>query len=130
MAGRTDELRQRYEAFARGDLESALDLWADDFVWQGGNSTELPGGGEHRGKDQAVQVLQQAVGAWDQFDLVADEFFEDGDTVVVLGHTDVKKGDNSAQLPVVHIWRFDGGQIKRLQILTDTHQSAELLGIA
>lgn len=130
MAGRTDELRQRYEAFARGDLESALDLWADDFVWQGGNSTELPGGGEHRGKDQAVQVLQQAVGAWDQFDLVADEFFEDGDTVVVLGHTDVKKGDNSAQLPVVHIWRFDGDQIKRLQILTDTYQSAELLGIA
>jgi ketosteroid isomerase-like protein len=127
---RKDDLKQRYDAFSRGDLESALDLWADDFVWQGSNSTELPGGGEHTGKDAAVQVLQQAVGAWDEFNLVADEFYEDGDSVVVLGHTDVKKGDQSAQLPVVHIWRFEGDQIKRLQILTDTHQSAQLLGIA
>jgi hypothetical protein len=39
-------------------------------------------------------------------------------TVVVLAHTDV------------HIWRFEGGQVKRLQLLTDTHQSAQLLGIA
>ena len=99
-------------------------------MWQGSNSTELPGGGEHRGKDQAIQVLQEAVGAWDEFKLVADEFLEEGDTVVVLGHTDVKKGDNSAQVPVVHIWRYEGDQIKRLQILTDTHQTAELLGIA
>ncbi len=130
MARRADELKQRYDAFARGDLESALDLWADDFVWQGSNSTELPGGGEHTGKDEAVQVLQQAVGAWDEFSLVADEFYEGGDTVVVLAHTDVKKGDRSAQLPVVHIWRFEGDQVKRLQLLTDTHQSAQLLGIA
>ena len=129
MAGRSDELKQRYEAFNRGDLESALDLWADDFVWQGANSTELPGGGEHRGKDEAMQVLQQAVGAWDEFDLSADEFFENGETVVVLGHTDVRKGEQSAQLPVVHVWRYEGDEIKRLQILTDTHQTAELLGI-
>src|SRR5918998_1783176 len=129
MAGKADELKQRYEAFNRGDLESALDLWADDFVWQGANSTDIPGGGEHRGKQEATQVLQQAVGAWDQFDLSADEFFENGDTVVVLGHTDVKKGDQSAQIPVVHVWRYEGDRIQRLQILTDTHQSAELLGI-
>lgn len=129
MAGRTDDLKGRYDAFAQGDLDTALEQWADDFVWQSSNSTDLPGGGEHRGKQEALQVLQQAVGAWDEFNLVADEFFEDGDTVVVLGHTDVKKGGDSAQIPVVHIWRFEGDEIKRLQILTDTHQVAGLLGI-
>ena len=129
MAGRIDDLKGRYDAFAQGDLETALEPWADDFVWQGSNSTDLPGGGEHRGKQEAIQVLQQAVGAWDEFNLVADEFFEDGDTVVVLGHNDVKKGDNSAQVPVVHIWRYEGDEVKRLQILTDTHQVAELLGL-
>jgi ketosteroid isomerase-like protein len=129
MPGHIDEMRSRYEAFDQGDIETATDLWADDFVWQGANSTELPGGGEHRGKDEALQVLQQAVGAWDEFSLTADEFLESGDTVVVLGHTDVKKGGESAQVPVVHIWRWEGDEIKRLQILTDTHQTAELLGI-
>jgi ketosteroid isomerase-like protein len=80
---------------------------------------------------QAVAVLQQAVGAWDDFKLTADEFYENGDTVVVLGHTDVKKGGESAQLPVVHIWRFRGDdEVCRLQILTDTLQGARLLGKA
>jgi len=130
MAGRIDEMRQRYEAFDQGNIEEATANWADDIVWQGSNSTELPGGGEHQGKEQALQVLQQAVGAWDEFKLSADEFFEDGDTVVVLGHTEVKKGDSSAKTPVVHIWRWQGDQIKRFQILTDTYQAAELLGIA
>jgi uncharacterized protein len=129
MAGHIDDMRKRYEEFNQGDVEGATQQWADDFVWQGSNSTDLPGGGEHRGKDEALQVLQQAVGAWDEFKLSADEFYEDGDTVVVLGHTDVKKGDNQAQVPVVHIWRWQGDQVKRLQILTDTYQSAHLLGV-
>ncbi len=130
MAGHIDVMRERYADFDRGDIEGATSVWADDFVWQGPNSTELPGGGEHQGKDAALQALQQAVGAWDEFRLSADEFFEEGDTVVVLGHNNVRKGDNSAQAPVVHIWRWEGDQVKRLQILTDTLQAAKLLGIA
>lgn len=130
MAGRAEQMRQRYEEFNRGDLESALQDWADDFVWEGSNSRELPGGGEHRGKDQAIGVLQEAVGAWDEFKLSADEFLEEGDTVVVLAHTEVRKGDNAAKVPVVHIWRWQGDEVKRLQILTDTLQTAQLLGRA
>ena len=130
MAGQIDEMRQRYEEFAQGDIESALQNWAADVVWQGSDSTELPGGGEHQGKEEAIKVLQEAVGAWDEFTLTPDEFFESGDTVVVLAHTDVKKGDKSAQVPVVHIWRWEGDEIKRLQVLTDTLQTAQLLGAA
>lgn len=129
MAGHVDLMRQRYEQFSQGDLENALADWADDIVWQGSNSTELPGGGEHHGREAAMRALQSAVGAWDEFNLQADEFFEDGDTVVVLGHNSVKKGGQSAKVPVVHVWRWSGDQIKRLQILTDTHQTAQLLGL-
>ena len=131
MAANADALRERYERFSQGDLERALDLWTDDFVWDGSGSSELPGSGQHQGKQQAIEVLQQAVGAWDSFSLTPDEFIEQGETVVVLGHTDVTKGDRSARLPVVHIWRFRGdGQVTRLQILTDTLESARLLGVA
>ena len=84
MAEHIDEMRKRYDAFNQGDVETATELWADDFVWQGSNSTELHGGGEHRGKQEALQVLGEAVGAWDEFSLTADEFLESGDTVVVL----------------------------------------------
>jgi ketosteroid isomerase-like protein len=130
MAGHADQMKQRYQEFSQGDLEAALQDWADDFTWEGSNSTDLPGGGRHQGKDEAVKALQDAVGAWDSFELTADEFYEEGDTVIVLGHTQVKKGDQSAQVPVVHVWRWEGDQVKRLQILTDTYQTAQLLGKA
>jgi ketosteroid isomerase-like protein len=117
-------------AFQPGRSPGALDLWSDDFVWEGSGS-DLPGSGLHEGKQAAIEVLQQSVGAWDTFELSADEFIEQGDVVVVLGHTDLAKGERSARLPVVHIWRYRGDEeICRLQILTDTLQSARLLGIA
>ena len=34
MAGKSDALKERYELFSQGDLERALDLWSDDFVWE------------------------------------------------------------------------------------------------
>ncbi len=130
MASNVDTLKKGYDDFSNGDIAAATEPWPDDFVWQGSNSTELPGGGEHAGKDSAVEVLQQAVGGWDEFDLHIDELVGDGDTIVALGHTHVRKGERSAETPVVHIWRFESGTPKRLQILTDTLQSAQLLGLA
>lgn len=130
MGENLDTLKQGYEDFDKGDIQAASRPWAEDIVWDGSNS-DLPGGGVHEGKDEFLKVLGEAVGAWDEFKLSADEFYENGDTVVVLGHTDVKKGDESAQLPVVHIWRFRGeDEVCRLQILTDTLQGARMLGKA
>jgi hypothetical protein len=82
----------------------------------------------HQAFSQGDVQTAKAVDAWDEFRLSADEFYEDGDTVVVLGHTDVRKGDQSAQLPVVHIWPFRDDQPCRVQILTDTLQGARPLG--
>lgn len=130
MAGRVEQMRSRYAEFSQGDVQGATQDWADDMVWQGSDSSDLPGGGEHSGKEQVLAVLGEAVGAWDEFNLTADEFFEDGDTVVVLAHNDVKKGGDSARLPVVHIWRWEGDQVKRLQIVTDTFKAAQMLGKA
>jgi ketosteroid isomerase-like protein len=129
MAAKTDALKERYSLFSQGDLERALDLWTDDFVWEGDESG-LPGSGRHEGKQAAIDVLKETVGAWDTFELSADEFIEQGDTVVVLGHFDVAKGDQSGRLPVVHIWRYREEQIASLQALTDSLGMARLLGVA
>jgi ketosteroid isomerase-like protein len=129
MGGNADAAKQAYEKFAHGDVQGATENWADDIVWEGPNSTELPGGGEHSGKDAALETLGKAVGAWDEFTLHMDEFFEKGESVVVLGHSHIKKGDQEAQAPVVHILRFEHGKVKRFQVLTDTLQAAKVLGI-
>jgi ketosteroid isomerase-like protein len=122
-------LREKYDRFIGGDVQSATEDWGDDFVWDGGNNG-LAGSGEHQGKDAALKVLGEAVGQWDRFELAIDEMIEEGDTVVALGHSNVAKDDRSAKIPVVHIWRFDGDKPVRLQILTDSFMGAQVLGKA
>jgi ketosteroid isomerase-like protein len=127
MGQNTDTLAQGYERFGQGDLEGAMESWHDDIRWEGSESTRIPGNGVHEGKDAIAGALKETLEAYDTFTVTPDEFIEDGETVVALGHTEASKGDKSAKVPFVHIWRFEGGKVKRVQLLTDTAVAAELL---
>ena len=129
MTGKIDALKGLYQRFRQGDLDGAVEVWTDDVVWEY-HASGIPGSGRYEGRQAAIDAVQQTVGKWDKFELSADEFFEQGDTVVALGHIDAAKGDLSARLPVVHIWRYRGEQICRLEIITDTLTIAKLLGLA
>ncbi len=129
MADNLEVLKKGYSDFSNGDIGAATEPWPDDFVWEGANADELPGSGRHEGKEAALQALESAVGTWDSFRLEIDEIVGEGDTVVALGHTEASKGDNTVKTPVVHVWRFEDGTPKRLQILSDTHQMAKALGL-
>jgi len=113
MTTRIEQLRQRNDQFRRGDIRGATQDWAEDFVWQGGQSAELPMGGQHLGKGAALAALARDIGVWDEFTMSADGYFEADDTVMVL----------------VHIWRWRGDQISHFQLVTDTLQLAQLLGL-
>ncbi len=130
MTRHIEEIRQRYDQFSRGDIGGATQDWADDIVWEGGNSAELPMGGTHHGKGAALGVLARDVAVWDEFTMSPDEYFEAGDTVVVLGHSVIKKDGQSATTAFVHIWRWRGDQVSRFQLVTDTLQLAQMLGLA
>lgn len=131
MAGNADTLKAGYDAFNRGDIEGAQEAWADDIRWEGSNSTELPGGGTAEGKDQVVQLLGRIFERFESFSAPPDEWIEQDDTVVVLGHTEGRtKEGKEIKAPYVHIWRMSGGKAQRVQLLTDTLQMAQAMGIA
>ena len=130
MTGHIEQIRQRYDQFSLGDIRGATQDWADDIVWEGGNSADLPMGGTHHGKAAALGVLASDVAVWDEFTMSPDEYFEAGDTVVVLGHSAIKKDGQSATTAFVHIWRWSGDQISHFQLVTDTLQLAQMLGLA
>ena len=129
MAVKIDGLKELYQRFSQGDLDGAAEVWTDDVVWEY-HTSGIPGSGRYEGRQAAIDAVQQTVGKWDKFELSADEFFEQGDMVVALGHIDAAKDDQSVRLPVVHIWRYRGEQICRLEIITDTLTIAKLLGLA
>jgi uncharacterized protein len=130
MTGHIEQIRNRYDQFSRGDIQGATQDWTEDFVWQGGNSAELPMGGTHHGKHAALRVLAHDFAVWDEFTMSPDEYFESGDTVVVLGHSAIKHDGQSATTAFVHIWRWSGDQISHFQLVTDTLQLAQLLGLS
>ena len=131
MGENADVLRSGYEAFARGDMDGVKELWADDIRWEGPNAEQLPGGGTRSGKDDVAGMLGEIAERWERFDVSPDEFIEQGDTVVVLGHSEGKAKDSGAEVkvPFVHVWRMSDGKAARVQVLTDTAVVAEALGV-
>lgn len=131
MAGHTETLKSGYEAFARGDADGMTAVWNDDIRWEGTNSEELPGGGQHQGKQAVLQMLGSIQEAWDTFSVTPDEFIEQGDTVVVLGHAQgrAKATGNELKWPFVHVWRMRDGKVSKALILADTYEIAKTLGI-
>lgn len=122
MGRHTDSLRKRYEAFQRGDLEAALDLAHDDVLWQGTTVENVPGAGEHRGKEGLVRMIAAIPEQWEDFRLSADQFVEEGDTVVVLGHVEAraKATGKPVKVPYAHVIAFEEGKVRRMTSLADT----------
>ena len=131
MGQNSDVLRRGYDAFAQGDVEGALENFADDIEWEGTNFERLPGAGTHHGKDGVAQLFQRTFEAFDGFRVEPDEFIEGDETVIVLGHTEgsARETGNSFKVPFVHVWRMQDGKVKRVQVLTDTAVVAEAMGL-
>ena len=130
MAEHTDQLREGYEAYGRGDLEAAMQNWADDIQWENPEAPQLPNPGTLNGKEAVAAALMEIPNYWESFSVTPDELIEQGDTVVVLGHTEAKAKETGKEVkvPFVHVWRFDGDKVNRVQLLTDTALAADALG--
>ena len=121
MSENVDVLKGGYDAFNSGDQQALADVFADDVRWEGSGDERVPGAGTFDGRDDALAALGRAAGAFESIASKPDEFIENGDTVVVLGHTEGQTSSgNDVKVPFVHVWRMEGGKIKRGQLLTDT----------
>jgi uncharacterized protein len=130
MAGNVDTIKSAFEAFHNGDAEGMKAAWAEDIRWEGSGTDEIPGGGVHEGADDVLTALGSIRERWESFQAQPDEFIEDGDTVVVLGHVQGRANGNDVKTPFVHIWRMQDGKAKRVQALTDTLEIGRALGVA
>ena len=126
----TDTLRQGYEAFAQGDLEGATANFAEDIRWENPEAPQVPNNGVTEGRDGVKQLFASLAEYWESFSITPDEFVEDGDTVVVLSHSEskAKETGKDVKLPWVHIWHFSDGEVTEVQALTDTALAADALG--
>ena len=131
MSHNTDALQKGYDAFGQSDMDTIRSIWTDDFTWQGPDYEPLPQSGRFEGPDATFEMFGQLMEKWDDMSVVPDEFIENGDTVVALGHVQAraKSGGEQVKVPFAHVWRMRDGKAERVQILEDTAVMARALGV-
>lgn len=131
MSDNVDLMQKGYDAFARGDLETIRSIWHDDIEWQGPDYDPLPQAGRYEGPDAIFEMFGRLPEHWDDFRVTPDEWVEQGDTVIALGHTEGrgKSTGEQVKVPFAHVWRIRDGKVERAQVLEDTAVLAKALGV-
>jgi ketosteroid isomerase-like protein len=125
-----ERFRAAFEAFAHGDMETALQDVEPDFVLRDHviiESTEGPTG------PAAVRANHEQLGeAFDRFELEPLEFedIEDGMLVRVLsrGHSD-RDGGIDVELEVGQLWRLRDGRAVSLDIYPSWKEARQAAGL-
>jgi ketosteroid isomerase-like protein len=128
MSENSDALKRGYEAFNSGDADTLAELYTDDVVWEGPNTSGVPMSGKTEGKDAVLQALGQIGEQFESFHVSPDELVEEGGTIVVLSRIEGRtKSGNEMKTPGVEVWHMDGGKANRVKSLVDTAVMKEAL---
>ncbi len=77
---------QMYETFNAGDIESFLNLFSDDVVWQSPEIENVPLNGKFSGRENLAGFIS-GIDKYEEFlKMEPTEFIAQGDRVVVLGN--------------------------------------------
>ena len=102
-------IRRGYDAFARADLPTVLEIFDQDITWHVPGSSPLSGDykghGEVGGFFARTMELSGGTFAIDIQDVLAQQ-----DQVVVLCTVSAERQGQSWSSPEVHVWRVAGGR--------------------
>ncbi len=126
-----DLIKTAYAAFAVGDIPAVLAVIDPSAEWVETDADDVPGRGTHVGPDAIAQNVFAAVPEhWDSFELVPEDFFCDGETVIVRGRVvaTAKATGTTMNAPFVHVFTVRAGKIVKLTNHHDTAMWRQTLG--
>ena len=116
----TDRLRTAYEGFARRDMPAVLSVMDPDIEWDATDA--LAHTGMFHGHEGVTDYIRTMSEAWEQYELVPEQFTESGDGrhVMVLG---VARGKlvsgQEVEARFAHVLQVDDGKVSRLKVCLD-----------
>lgn len=117
-----------YEQFNQGNYRQVLDFFDADFEWVAADHSPLADRSPYHGLDEVREgVFDRIAAGFEYLRIRADEIFEAGDKVVMLGYYDgiFKANGKQFQAQVAHVWTFAGDKAVKFQQYVDTFQIAE-----
>jgi len=121
-------MREGYEAFAKGDLDTLRQQWTDDIVWHEGGHTELAG--TYRGPDTIFGMFGRLLELTEGSLRVEPRTYLADDTygaapVTLTAH----RGDRHLDVLTVHLVRFQDGLVAEFwDTATDEETMDSFLG--
>ena len=116
-----DKVKATYDAFAKGDIPSVLEILSADIEWT--EAEGFPYGGTYRGPRAVLEGVFMRLGTeWNGFAAVPHEFIDGGDTIVALGKYSgtYKATGKSFQADFAHVWKLREGKAVRFVQYVDT----------
>jgi ketosteroid isomerase-like protein len=115
-----DRLRTAYDGFTRRDMQAILSVMDPDIEWDATDA--LAHTGMFHGHDGVTDYIETLSGAWDEYELVPEQFTEssDGRHVMVLGSVRgrlVSGQDVDARF--AHVLQVEDGKVTRLKVCLD-----------
>jgi uncharacterized protein len=121
-------VQSMYAAFGKGDIATIIGGLTSDIDWTcNGRPTDFPTFGNFKGQPRVGDFFK-TVGEHLKFSVFSpDEFYADGDKVIVLGHyaMAMSKTGKTMASDWCHIFTFKNGKVAKFKEFLDTAQAAE-----
>jgi uncharacterized protein len=123
-------VRRAFEAWNRGDPESALELLDPDIEWR--LPPNFPDADAWHGRDAVVQGLAAVAGSWDEFRVEVHELIDAGDRVVALVRFHGRAAITGLDLGGVsvdgQVWTLREGRAVAVQMYNGTSDALRTIG--
>jgi len=109
------ELRGAYEAFNRGDIDSAVQFLDPQVEWI--EPDDFPGGGTYHGVEGARKYLAQSRAGAAQVISKPERFIPVGDRIVVFVYARVLPKENGTwqDIRLADVYTFQGGKVMKMR---------------
>jgi ketosteroid isomerase-like protein len=118
----TDLVQRAYQNFKAGDIQSFLNVLAEDVQWQLPEMANVPFGGTWQGRRQVGQFFSKMAEVQDVVEFEPEEFIAQGDKVVVLGRFTmrIKATGRDSCSAWAHVWTLQGKVVSSVREYVDT----------
>jgi ketosteroid isomerase-like protein len=126
-----DGIRRAYEAFSRGDIQSAVNAveMAPDILWV--EPPEFYAGGTYHGRQGVADYLTKSREASEQLQSLPEEILEVGDRIVVFVHFQAWPlgGDLMREGHIADVYTVQNGCVVQMQAYSDPEEARRAVGL-
>jgi ketosteroid isomerase-like protein len=119
--------RDMYDAWNEGNVERMIDFWAEDGDWVWEDPPDFPDRRVLRGREEVEAHLRGLMEFIGGMEVEVEELLPIGDELVAVVSFTLEGAKSGIQLdaPVVQVFRFEEGRVRRCRVFTNREQAIE-----